>query len=270
VNALDAAFTAARREGRGVLMPYLTAGYPAREGFVDLAVAILDAGGDALEIGIPFSDPLLDGVSIQGSNQAALEQGVTPADCLAYARAIHQRSNKPLLLMGAYNPIYAYGVARFYREAAEAGVSALIVPDVPLEEQEDLATGAAETGLHLIQLVAPTSSDERLARVAARASGFLYCISVAGVTGARSGGVAETARPLVARVRALTEVPLAVGFGIAGPAQAQEVAGFADGVIVASRLVDLLRETPAGDRMRVATDFIRSLRDALQHPAVAG
>lgn len=270
MNALDAAFAAARAEGRGVLMPYLTAGYPAREGFVDLAVAMLEAGGDVLEIGIPFSDPLLDGVSVQGSNQRALEQGVTPPDCLAYARAIHERSDKPLLLMGAYNPIYAYGVARFFREAAEAGVSGLIVPDVPLEEQEELVAGAADTGLHLIQLVAPTSSDARLARVAARASGFIYCISVAGVTGARSGGVAETARPLVERVRALTDVPVAVGFGISGPAMAREVAGFADGVIVASRLIDLLREAPPDDRTATATAFVRSLRDAVAHPAVAG
>jgi tryptophan synthase alpha chain len=261
-NALDVAFQRARAEGRGVLIPYLTAGFPQREGFVDLAIAILE-GADALEIGIPFSDPLLDGVSIQGSQQRALEAGVTPALCLELARQIHARTDKPLLFMGAYNPIYAYGVAGFCADAARAGLSGLIIPDVPLEEQGELQEGTSGHGLHLIQLMAPTSTETRVRRVCANASGFIYCISVAGVTGARAS-VAATARPLVERVRCCSDVPVAVGFGIAGPQQAREVIEFADGVIVGSRLIDLLRDTPAEQRIDAARQFIGSLRDALQ------
>jgi tryptophan synthase alpha chain len=260
-NALDHAFRQAREEGRGVLMPYLTAGYPDREGFVDLALTVLE-NGDMLEIGIPFSDPLLDGPSVQVSQQRALDAGVTPTTCLEYAREINSRSQKPLLFMGAYNPIYAYGVDRFCADAAGAGVSGLIVPDVPFEEQGELRDGANGHGLHLIQLVAPTSTEERLGRVCAYASGFIYCISLVGVTGARSS-VAATARPLVERVRACSQVPVAVGFGISGPDAAREVIEYADGVIVASRLLDLLRESAPAERLEVAGGFIKSLREAV-------
>ena len=262
-NDLDAAFDRAREEKRGILIPYLTAGFPDRTSFTNLALAILDAGADALEIGVPFSDPLLDGVSIQGSQQQALEEGITPVDCLQLAAEIYRRSGKPLLFMGAYNPIYAYGVDRFCREAAESGLSALIIPDVPFEEQGELQAGTTAHSLHLIQLVAPTSTDARLERICAQASGFIYCISVTGVTGARAA-VAETARPLVERVRRCTALPLAVGFGIAGPDQARAVIQFADGVIVASKLVDLIRETPPAERDSAVSAFIASLCTALQ------
>jgi tryptophan synthase alpha chain len=262
-NALDAAFTQTREEGRGALVLYMTAGHPDREGFVDLAVAVLDAGADALEIGVPFSDPLLDGPSIQRSQQLALESGVTPADCIAVAAEIHTRTSKPLLLMGAYNPLLAHGQERLCREASEAGVTGLIVPDLPHEEQGELSQAARGAGLHLIQMAAPTSSERRLAAVCADASGFIYCISVAGVTGARSN-VSEAARPLVARVRACTAVPVAVGFGIAGPQQASEVAGFADGVVVGSALVNLVAEASAAERVVRAREFVSGLRKAVE------
>jgi tryptophan synthase alpha chain len=261
-NDLDAAFRRGRKEDRGVLIPYLTAGFPDRAGFEDLAVEILEAGADALEIGIPFSDPLLDGISVQGSQQRALEEGITPADCLTLAAAVHRRSDKPLLFMGAYNPIYAYGVERFCRDAADAGLCGLIVPDVPFEEQGELREGTARHALHLIQLVAPTSTDTRLKAVCSRASGFIYCISVAGVTGARAA-VAATARPLVERVRRCTGVPVAVGFGISGPEQARAVVDFADGVIVGARLIDLIREARPEDRRAAVRDFIGALRAAI-------
>lgn len=267
-NAVDEAFARARREGRGVLIPYLTAGYPSRASFVDLAATIFESGADALEVGVPFSDPLLDGVSVQGSQQRALEEGVTPADCLDFARAIHARAEKPLIFMGAYNPVLAYGVDRFCRDAAGAGVSALIIPDVPFEEQGELLAGTASHGQHLIQMVAPTSTDARLQHVCSIASGFVYCISVAGVTGARRD-VTATARPLVERMRRCTDTPVAVGFGIAGPQQAHEVAEFADGVIVGARLIDLVREAPEEQRMAAVKEFIGGLRDALDRTAAA-
>lgn len=263
-NSLDETFARARTEGRAVLIPGVTCGYPSREGFVELAAAVLDAGGDILEMGIPFSDPLLDGVSIQGSQQRALDAGTTPRDCLGFARELHGISGKPMVLMGAYNPVLSYGIDRFCRESAEAGVTGLIIPDVPFEEQGELLAATEAHGLHLIQLLAPTSTDTRVERVCARASGFIYCISVAGVTGARSGGVAATAQPLVERVRRYTDVPVVVGFGIAGPEQARIVAEFADGVIVASKVIDVIREAPEDRRIEETRDFVASLRAAIE------
>lgn len=262
-NALDETFTRARAEGRAVLLPYVTAGFPSRETFVDLASAVLDAGGDVLEIGIPFSDPLLDGVSVQGSQQQALDEGTTPRDCLDFARDLHPAAGKQLVFMGAYNPILSYGIDRFCRESAAAGVTALIIPDVPFEEQGELLAGTEAHGLHLIQLLAPTSTDARVEQVSARASGFIYCISVAGVTGARAG-VSATARPLVERVRRYTDVPIAVGFGIAGPEQARAVAEFADGVIVGARLIEVIRDAPEERRIEDTREFIGSLRAAVE------
>jgi tryptophan synthase alpha chain len=262
-DALDATFERARAEGRGVLIPYLTAGYPNPASFADLAVAVLDAGADALELGIPFSDPLLDGPAIQRSQGEALAAGVTPADCLRFAGEIHARSGKPLLFFGAYNPIFAYGVQRFCAAAAEAGVSGLIVPDLPFEEQPELRAATREAGLCVVQLVAPTSTPERVRRVCSAAEGFVYCISVAGVTGAR-GSVASTARPLVERVRGCTDVPVAVGFGIAGPDAAREVVSFADGAVVGSALINLVGETPGPRRIEAAARFIEILADAVR------
>lgn len=266
-NELDAAFERARATGRSVLIPYLTGGFPEPDRFVELAVRVLEAGADALEIGIPFSDPLLDGPAIQRSQAGALEAGVRPADCLRFAAEIRGRVAKPLLFMGAYNPVLALGLERFCRESAEAGVSGLIVPDLPYEEQEELRQLALRHNLHLIQMVAPTSTPERVRKVCGAASGFVYCISVAGVTGAR-GDVAGTAAPLVERVRGCTDAPVAVGFGISGPESAARVAEFADGVIVGSALVNVLAEAPTDEREARATKLVADLRRALEPSAV--
>jgi tryptophan synthase alpha chain len=267
-NRLDDAFASAREQQRAALLPYLTAGYPDRERFVDLATAVLDAGGDILELGVPFSDPLLDGPLIQRSQHEALEAGVTPADCLRLAAEIRGRSEKPLVFMGVYNTVLAYGPDRFCREAARSGVTGLIITDLPLEEQEEMRRAAAEYGLHLVQMVAPTSSPERLRSVCANASGFIYGISVAGITGPRAS-VADTARPLVERVRACTNVPVAVGFGIAGPQQAREVAAFADGVAVGSALIKAVAEAGPEERIPAARAFVAELRSALESAAIA-
>jgi tryptophan synthase alpha chain len=255
-------FEHARRESRAVLIPYLTAGFPREAEYVALAVAVLQAGADVLEIGVPFSDPLLDGPAIQHSQQVALDSGITPLDCLRFAREIGSRTEGARLFMGAFNPIAAYGIERFCREASAAGVSGLIIPDLPLEEQQDVRRAAEHVSIHLIQLVAPTTSEERLSRVCEAASGFVYCISVAGVTGARTH-VAEQARPLVERIRACTDVPVAVGFGIAGPDDARDVGRFADGVIVGSELIRRVGAAEEGCSPQAGANFVRSLRDAL-------
>jgi tryptophan synthase alpha chain len=262
-NALDQAFSRCRAESRAALIPYLTAGFPDRDRFVELTLATLEAGADAFEIGIPFSDPLLDGVAIQYAQQQALEAGVTPELCLAFAREIHASSDKPLLFMTAFNPLLAFGLDGFCREAAAAGITGLIVPDLPLEEQDELLDLARRRSIHLIQMLAPTSTDERVQQVARFATGFVYCISVAGVTGTRAS-VAETARPLVERVRATgSDIPVAVGFGISGPESAREVAEFADGVAVGSRFVNLLRDTSPGEHKDALRAFVTDMRAAL-------
>jgi tryptophan synthase alpha chain len=268
-NGLDGAFDRARAEGRGVLIPYLTAGFPDTTGFADLCAALLAAGADALEIGIPFSDPLLDGPSIQGSQQAALDAGVTPEDCLHFAGQVRERSGKPVVFMGAYNPIFAYGLEKFAEKSADAGVTALIVPDLPFEEQADLRESCDRHELHLIQLVAPTSTDDRLRRACSVASGFVYCISVSGVTGARTE-FAEAARPLVERVRKHTGVPVAVGFGISAPDQVRTVMTIADGAIVGSALIDVLREAAPSERARAGLEFVARLAAAAHGAHFAG
>lgn len=266
-NSLDAAFERGREENRALLIPYLTAGFPDPEGYVDLAVAVLEAGADALEIGVPFSDPLLDGPAIQHSQQVALEAGITLSICLRFAGEVHARSAKPLLFMGAYNPILAYGLLRFCRDAAGAGVCAVIVPDLPFEEQGGIAGPARDNGLHLIQLVAPTSTDDRLERLCSAASGFVYCISVAGVTGARAS-VIDTAGPLVDRVRAHTDLPVAVGFGISTAESAGKVARFAEGIIVGSALITLVGSARPEDRLAATREFIAGLATAVRRAEV--
>lgn len=249
-------------------MPYLTVGFPDPEEFVDLALAVLEAGADGLEIGIPFSDPLLDGPAIQRAQQAALDAGITPRDCLRFVREIHSRNSKPLLFMGAYNPILAYGQEEFCRDASDAGASGLIVPDLPFDEQESLRAVAFRHNLHVIQMIAPTSTDDRLQRVCELASGFVYCISVAGVTGTREG-VAELARPLVKRIKACTDVPVAVGFGISGPEQARDVTAIADGAIVGTALTNALRVAAPTNQQQAAIDLIASLAAAVHEPVPA-
>lgn len=267
-NALDRAFTAAHSEDRAALILYMTAGFPDREVFVELACAVLDAGADALEIGIPFSDPLLDGAAIQRSQEIALEGGVTPADCLRFASLVREQCDKPLLFMGAYNPILTHRVEKFCWDAYRAGVTGLVVPDVPYEEQAELREAAAGADIHLIQLLAPTSTQDRVRALCSVATGFVYCISVAGVTGVRAG-VPAAARPLVERARSCTDLPVAVGFGIAGPGPARQVADFADGIIVGSALINLLANAAPQKRITLARAFVASLRDAVERSAAA-
>lgn len=242
------------------LMPYFTLGYPDR----DTSIAVVEAiapYADLLELGVPFSDPLADGPTVQRSTQVALENGTTTAGCLEMLRHLRRRGvDTPAMLMGYFNPILAYGMARYVQDAAAAGADGFIVPDLPPEEAEEFEQLAAAAGLCLIHFLAPTSSPERIARVAARAQGFIYLVSLTGVTGARQNlqtGLAD----FVGRVRAHTAVPLAVGFGIGTPPQAQQVGQMADGVIVGSALINAV--DAAADKPAAAAAFVQSLRAAL-------
>lgn len=259
---IAAAFERALQRQNAAFMPYFTLGYPDRETSLKVIEAIAPHS-DLLELGVPFSDPLADGPTVQHSTQQALAQGTTTADCLEMVRELRERGvTVPLLLMGYYNPILAYGEARYVQDAADAGADGFIVPDLPLEEAGPLLELTGEVGMALIQMLAPTSTAQRVARITAQAKGFLYLVSVTGVTGARSELAAGLAR-FVNSVRAQTTTPLAVGFGIGTPQQAAEVATMADGIIVGSALINAARQAP-GREVEAATAFVRSVNDALK------
>lgn len=261
LNAVDRVFERARAEGRLAFMPYLTAGYPTAEATVELGATLAAHGADLLEMGVPFSDPLGDGPTIQRSSTVALQNGMTVSGALALARALTARTGTPLVLMGYYNPILRYGLDRFCAEAGAGGVGALIVPDLPLEESDELRACCAAHGLHLVYLLAPTSTEARIRGVAERANGFIYCMAVTGVTGARSELAADLG-DFLARVRALTPLPLVVGFGISRPEHLERLRGHADGAIVASALIDLIDRTPEAERLAAVGEYMERMSRA--------
>ncbi len=259
-SQISAAFAKASAEGSAAFMPYFTLGYPDRE----TALAVIEAiapFSDLLELGVPFSDPLADGPTIQHSTQVALENGTTVAACLDMVRELRRRGvTTPACLMGYYNPILAYGLQRFVDDARDAGAQGFIVPDLPPEEAADLEQLAGEAGLAYIYFLAPTSSTKRIQHVAEHAQGFIYLVSVAGVTGARRSLTADLA-DFVGRVRAQTTEPLAVGFGISTPEQAKAVGRLADGVIVGSALVSAVDS--ADEKALAAAEFARAMAAVL-------
>src|SRR5512135_2863878 len=240
-------------------MPYSVLGYPGRAASIEVVQTLVAAGADLLELGVPFSDPLADGPTIQAATQRALEQGVTLAECIAMAADLRARGVRtPALFMGYINPILAYGVERLAADSAAAGVDGFIVPDLPPEEADELDAACRRHGLALVYLLAPTSSPERIALVAEKSQGFIYLVSLTGVTGARAS-LASGLAGFVARVRAVTPKPLAVGFGIGSGEQAREVAQWADGVIVGSALVKCAGES--AERVRALAVEIRKALD---------
>lgn len=242
---------------RPALMPYFTLGYPDIPTSLAIVQAIAESGADMLELGIPFSDPIADGPTIQRSTQVALEQGVTSGKCLEMVAELRQRGlPQPLLLMGYYNPMLAYGLERFARDAAAAGASGLIVPDLPPEEANEMRQAASDAGLALPQFVAPTSPPERIRLAAERATGFLYLVSVTGVTGARLA-LPPTLPEFAARVRSVTGLPRAVGFGVSTPEQVRAVGKFAEGVIVGSAVIRAVED--GRDPVEAVGGFVRGL-----------
>ena len=242
-----------------LLVPYVTAGYPDAETTPRLIAALADAGADVIELGVPFSDPLADGPTIQRTSQVALERGGGLAPTLAALRTFRAQDREtPVVLFSYLNPIFRYGTERFVTEAVEAGADGVLLTDLPLEEDPELESLLEASPLALVRLIAPTTPPARARRIAARAQGFVYYISRTGVTGARSALRGE----LAGEVRALREVaaaPVVVGFGISSPEQAAEVGGLADGVVVGSALMDIVGE----QGVDAAAEFVASLRDAL-------
>jgi tryptophan synthase alpha chain len=229
------AFQHANQQGRAAFIGYLPAGFPSRTGFVTHALEILEFA-DALEVGLPYSDPLGDGPTIQKASEVALAGGMTVQGTFDQACALRERTDKPLLVMTYYNPILATGEERFVHAAIKAGVDGLILPDLPPDEADTLIPLAASAGLAVTFLIAPTSTDDRIRLVANASTGFIYAVSVTGVTGARSNVPTEVPA-MLERTRAITDTPVAVGFGVADRATAHAIACVADGVVVGSALV---------------------------------
>jgi len=236
---LETTFARLRARNEAALVTFITAGDPAEGGTPALVAALGRAGADIVELGIPYSDPLADGPSIQASSQRALERGVTPASVLGMVRAARKQSDVPLVLMTSYNLVLRYGLARFAEDAAEAGADGAILTDLPPEEAGAWKTQADANNLATVFLVTPVSTEARLQLIAAHATGFVYCVSRTGVTGGRKELPPELVEYL-ARVRAATAKPLCVGFGISTPEQVAQVAGLADGVVIGATLVDFL------------------------------
>jgi len=261
MNRIDAAFRGLKRRNEKALIVYLTAGFPTVKMLPDLVRACADAGADLVELGVPFSDPLADGPTIQATSEKALANGVTPALVIRQAALLRRRNLAlPMALMTYYNPVLHYGLRRFCGDCVSSGVDGLIVPDLPPEEAGDLVRAARPLKLDTIFLAAPTSTRERLRRLVKISTGFVYYVSLTGVTGARRSLPAEV-NSQVRRIKALTDLPVCVGFGISGPAQVRQAVRAADGVIVGSALLNLIRRS--GRRApQAAYRFLRSLKRA--------
>ncbi len=259
-------FSELKGRGQAALMPFLTIGDPNLETTCELLLKLDKAGADLVELGIPFSDPIADGPTIQRASQRALRQGVTPCRALELVRRVRRRSELPISLMTYYNLIFHYGEERFVAEAAQAGVDGLIVPDLPPEEAGGLRRAADRYGLDIVFLLAPTSRPERVKLVAEASRGFIYYVSLTGVTGARE----RLAQDLAAKVREPkrhTDLPVAVGFGISTPEQAGMAAGCADGVIVGSALINVLEANLSKPDLLVnqAAEFVGRLKAGMRN-----
>jgi tryptophan synthase alpha chain len=261
-NRIDDTFARLRAAGKKGLIAYISAGDPGLKATRDLALALEKAGVDILELGVPFSDPLADGIVNQLAAQRALEAGTTLAGVLECVRAIRRDSQIPIVLYTYLNPLLATGIARFQQEAAGAGVDGLLILDLPPDE--DSGDFASTGNLRRIRLIAPTTPPERVAQIAARAEGFIYYVSREGVTGEQSS-VAASVSERVAEIRKTTTLPVAIGFGISTPEQAAEVARTGDAVVVGSAIVKRIAEFgKAPDLAQRVADFVRPLADAVK------
>lgn len=254
-RALGETLRDARDRGRKLLLPFVTGGLGPQ--WVEVILAVADAGADALEVGIPFSDPVMDGPTIQAASQRALDDGATPQGILSALRGAEP--GVPLVAMTYYNLVFRAGHERFAAELAAAGVRGAIVPDLPLEESAEWEAAAAAEGVETVLLAAPVSPDDRLARICGRSRGFVYGVTVMGVTGER-GALADSAAILAKRLKAQTDTPVVMGFGISTPEQAVAACASADGVIVASALMRILLDGGGPDD---AAEFVVSLRRGL-------
>lgn len=260
MSRIEAAFDRLRVKGEAALIPYLMTGYPSMAATRELLYALVRAGADLVELGIPFSDPLADGATLQRAGYRALRAGASPRGALDLVASVRAEVDVPIVLMSYYNPVLRMGDERFASAAGAAGVDGIIVPDLPVEESAALGDSCRAAGVDLVGMVAPTSPDHRVVLTCNRASGFVYCVSLKGVTGAR-GALPRDAEALVGRVKRATRLPAVVGFGISTPEQVSAITSFADGAVVASALTDEI-DRESHRATDAAGEFVAALKAA--------
>jgi tryptophan synthase alpha chain len=256
------AFRKAKQAGRCAFIPYLTGGFPSRTAAVELLKAVARSGAELVEIGVPFSDPLADGPTIQEASRKALDQGVKVEDVLSMVAEASSCIDAPIVLMTYWNPVLQRGPERFARQARAAGAAGVIVPDLPMEEADDWMHAASAHELDTVLMAAPTTSTARLERLLSKSRGFLYYVSMTGVTGAALA-LSEAVLARIDAIRRIAPLPVAVGFGVATPDQARQLAGVADGVIVGSALIRLISDHPVSSQVDAVEAFVGSMREAL-------
>jgi tryptophan synthase alpha chain len=259
MSRITRTFGKLKKEGRTAFIPYIMAGDPSLAGTKRLVKLLDECGADVIELGVPFSDPLADGPTIQAAADRALKKGVTLKDVIRTVGELRKTTQVPIVLMTYYNPVYKYGDERFVRQAVAAGVDGVIVPDLPPDEAGGLRKLARKHGLDTIFLLAPTSTSDRLKLVAKSSTGFIYYVSITGITGAALK-LDASQRKSIEAIRGLTKKPVALGFGVSSPKEARAVARFADGVIVGSAIVKKIKESPEGEVRK----FVESLRAAIR------
>lgn len=258
MNRIEKTFKGLKSLNKKAFIPYIMAGDPSVEKTKELVLVLEECGADIIELGVPFTDPLADGPTIQRAAERALKGGVTLKGVLALVKDLRAKTRVPLVLMTYYNPVFKYGEERFVKDAKDAGVDGVIIPDLPPDEAGELIKTAKKAGLATIFLLAPTSTEDRIKKVAAAARGFIYYVSMTGITGAQillDGSIGKS----INNIRSITDKPVAVGFGISTPEEARAVSGISDGVIVGSAIVRKIQEAPEGLR-----DFILQLREAVR------
>lgn len=257
MNRIEKTFRDLKKKGRKAFIPYIMAGDPDLEKTKEVILTFEDVGADVVELGIPFTDPLADGPTIQRAAERSLRAGVTLRKVIGFVREIRQLTHIPIVLMTYYNPVFKYGEERLVREAVDSGVDGLIIPDLPPDEAGGLIKLSRKAGISTIFLLAPTSTEDRIRKVARASTGFIYYVSITGITGARLE-INESLADSIKNIRAITDKPLCIGFGVSNPEEASRMSDIADGVIVGSAIVKILHESP--ERLE---GFVRELRKAI-------
>lgn len=262
MNRIDKKFEVLKGEGRKALITFITAGDPDIETTYDIVLALEEAGSDIIELGIPYSDPLADGPTIQASSQRALNKGVKIPDIMRIVEKIRFKSDIPLVYLVYYNSIFKYGIQKFLKESKDVGIDGLIIPDLPIEERKDISEEADKYDIYLIPLVAPTSK-ERIKLITQNGKGFVYCVSITGVTGARED-IETDIEEYMKMVSQYTNMPKAIGFGISTPEMAKKLKDFSDGIIVGSALVErIAKGYNKSEMLQEVKSFVSSLKEVL-------